>query len=100
MNFSAVSWNTVSFVLRGADFNRAAAEKNYISSSVSVRLITSTMICTPQVEPVGKSLTGCDVAQFLLAIGEFIKHFFLPIIPIFSKTFFVSAEQFQNFFFP
>lgn len=51
-----------------------------------------------QAEPVDKGLTGCDSAQFLLAISKFIKDFFLPIIQIFSKAFFVSAEQFQNFF--
>lgn len=64
----------------------------------------STVPCMPnlhcQAEPVGKGLTGCDAAQLLLTVGEFIRYFFLSVIQIFSKAIFVLAEQFQNFFFP
>ena len=100
MNISAVFGNTVFFIFCGVGFNCTVAEKNYISSSVSVRPITSTIICTAKLNPSAKALTGCDSAQLLLAVGEFIKYFFLSVIQIFSKAFFISAEQFQNFFFP
>ena len=53
-----------------------------------------------QAEPVGKGLTGCDVAQLLLAVGEFIKDFFWFYMAqfksqmwAFSGLFFVQLDR-------
>lgn len=55
VNISAVFENTVFFVFCGVGFNCTVAEKNYISSSVSVRPITSTIICTAKLNPSAKA---------------------------------------------